>query len=472
VPWALRLVTGLALGLLSVAPLASGAGPLQTAVRDSADNDRNVKRIAGAGATAILITLNWRQVAPAPRPPNFRPSDHEDPAYRWEAFDQQVRRAENRGLEPIVDVYSAPDWAEGDAPGLQGTVQPSPAELAAFAQAAATRYSGRFFALPRVRYWQLWAEQNLYVHLNPQLDGDRVVSAIWYRKMLNAFAPAIRGVRRDNLVVTGGLAPFTTRSGAVERLWWGPGPLEFMREMLCVSKQLKPTCAEKSQFDVWAHHPFTSGGPNHHAYDPDDVSLGDLPEMRRLLQAAVRAGHVVSRRPIQFWVTEFSWDTNPPDPRGVPTKEHARWVSEALYRMWQSGVSLVTWAMLRDEPYASSYYQSGLYYLKRDRPKRAHQAFRFPFVAMPDGRGVVVWGRTPTSRAGALLLERRRANKWTRVRTLRANRHGIFSARLQGPAGGFLRARIGRDRSLPFAVRQTRDRPVVPFGLPGKPGGQ
>ena len=89
-----------------------------------------------------------------------------------------------------------------------------------------------------------------------------------------------------------------------------------------------------------------------------------------------------------IWVTEFGWDTAPADPKGVPLALHARWVSEALYRMWNAGVSLVTWIQLRDDPLTTSYTQSGLYLrareVQRDRPKAALRAFRFPFVAFPD----------------------------------------------------------------------------------------
>ena len=80
-----------------------------------------------------------------------------------------------------------------------------------------------------------------------------------------------------------------------------------------------PTCAKTIQFDIWAHHPYTSGGPTHKALNPDDVSIGDLPEMKRLLDAAVKARTTsVSRQRIRFWVTEFSWDSQPGDPKGVP----------------------------------------------------------------------------------------------------------------------------------------------------------
>jgi hypothetical protein len=455
-------------------PLQAPSRPLQTSLWEVPD-ELGVKRTVATGATVSLMVLNWRTVAPETRPTGFRSFDHEDPAYRWKSFDDRLRRVVEAGLAPLVTIFLAPSWAEGRAEhfGLAGSYRPDPAELGAFARAAATRYSGQIPDLPRVRYWQAWSEQNLFYLLNPQRVNGRPASPSWYRGMLNSFAAAVHSVRPDNVVVSGGLAPFEVFRRDPYR--WNVAPLEFMRLMLCMSKKLKPTCRARSHFDVWAHHPYTSGGPNHHAYRPDDVSIGDLPEMKRLLNAAVRAGHVVSRRPVGFWVTEFGWDTRPPDPKGVPSREHARWVSEALYRMWQSGISLVTWQMLRDTPFKpGSWFQSGLYYRgvtpKRDRPKPALRAFRFPFVALPETRGVAVWGRTPTSTPGSVILERSFSGRWARVRTVRANRHGIFTIHLPLRAGGYMRARMATngERSLPFAVRKTRDRFISPFGtVPG-----
>ena len=60
--------------------------------------------------------------------------------------------------------------------------------------------------------------------------------------------------------------------------------------------------------------------------------------MRRLLTAAYKAGHVDTRKAPGFWVTEFAWDTRPPDPNplAAPIDLQARWTSEALYRSWKS----------------------------------------------------------------------------------------------------------------------------------------
>jgi hypothetical protein len=194
--------------------------------------------------------------------------------------------------------------------------------------------------------------------------------------------------------------------------------------------------------------------------------------MRRLLEAAVAAGHVVSRQRMRFWVTEFSWDSNPPDPNGVPARLHARWVAEAMFRMWQSGVSLVTWFLLRDEPLTRSRNQSGLYLnsggsYASDRPKLALTAFRFPFVAFPSGARIFVWGRTPSGVPGRVMVEQRTAAGWMLLATLRANRYGIFTARLRPylKMRGSLRARFANDSSLAFALAKPPDfRLQTPFG--------
>src|SRR5205085_11897382 len=120
--------------------------------------------------------------------------------------------------------------------------------------------------------------------------------------------------------------------------------------LLCLSPTGPPrrVCDRTIQFDAWSTHPYTSGGPNHRAALPDDVSLGDLPKMKALLDAAVAQGVVVSPHKVAFWVTEFSWDSSPPDPKAVPARVLPRWVAEAFYWMWHSVVSLAMLFTFRD----------------------------------------------------------------------------------------------------------------------------
>jgi len=339
---------------------------------------------------------------------------------------------------------------------LDGFARVDPVQYAAFALAAVRRYSGRTTGAPRVRYWEAWNEPN-------KIPGPpfKAGAASWYRQMVNAFAAGVH-TEPGNVVIAGGLAPFGISTAVA--------PLAFMRSLLCLSSGRPPraTCSTPVHFDIWSTDPYTAGGPTHHAYRKDDVSIGDLPEMKAVLEAGVRLRHIVSTQPVRFWVTEFSWDSNPPDPAGVPAALEGRWVAEALYRMWSAGVSLVTWFLLRDQPVHTSPYQSGLYFrgpsFAYDRPKPALTAFRFPFVAFAQSKKVFVWARTPTGKGGTIVVEQHGSSGWRRVAALRANRVGIASATFAMRAHGALKARIGGNTSLPFSLVPPPDQVYQPFG--------
>ena len=468
--------------------------PLLTAVVDPAavseDPALAMRRIRAAGATVVRLVLPWEAVAPAWPAAGFDAANPDDPAYSWGRFDDDVRTAAASGLDVLAVVVGAPPWAQDrppEAPPNDASWRVRPTDLAAFARAAASRYAGRG-PLPRVRYWQAWNEPNYTSFLNPQLasqlerspslplDADDVVSPDQYRLLVNAFSDAVHGVDPTNVVIAGGLLPFQAASAGIGV---SVGPLLFMRKLLCMSGGAapRPTCGDEVRFDVWSTHPYTVGGPVVQATSPDDVSIGDLPEMNRLLRAAEAAGHVRPARPLEFWVTEFGWDTKPPDSYGVPLALHARWVAEALYRMWTSGVSLVAWFGLRDDDLRGrpegSVIQSGLYFRGEspaaDRPKPTLSAFRFPFVAFPVGKRMRVWGRLPPGRTGSVVVQQSGPDGWRRLAALRPDANGIFQAVLGLRGSGFLiRARLA-DRSLtsvPFSLRRPPDLVVNPFGGP------
>lgn len=463
---------------MAAAP-ARAAGPLQTALVGSsvfygADGNLAFSRAHDARASAIRLQLSWRDTAPpgATRPAGFDPTNPADPAYRWGPFDKLVESARANELEPFIGISEAPDWAQRGTGGRPGTNSPDPAELGYFAQAAAERYGGSFAGLPRVRTWEVWNEANASFFLYPQEVSHRALSPAIYRAMVNSFAAGVKRIHADNDVVAGALFPFVINTQSTQAI----GPLRFMRGLLCMSKRLRPLsgCGAPVHFDIWSHHPYTSGGPTHKAANPNSVSIGELPQMRRLIEAAVHFKRIVHHGRVRLWVTEFGWDTNPPDPNGVPLRLHARWVAEALYRMWRSGVSLVTWFQLRDDAAngrpASATFQSGLYARCAagpacDLPKLALRSFRFPFVAFRSGARVLVWGRTPAESPGEVIVEQASGNRWKRLARLRSNRYGIFLERLRTPRDGALRARApGAEVARPFSLHRPPDRQVNPFG--------
>jgi hypothetical protein len=483
--WVLSLV------VLSLAAALPGQArpavhrPLQTAFTDArienADLNLAFSRMRAAGASAVGIYVIWSSIAPpgSSKPAGFDPTNPADPHYNWADLDARVRAAVANGLSPILVVSRAPTWAENgtaETQFVEGGVRPSPQEFGAFMLALATRYGGNFGGLPRVRHWQAWVEPNLSFHLFPAFDtpysqpvtrASHPVSPDLYAGLLSAFSNAVHAVHGDNVVIAGGLAPFA-RFGPFDH---GVAPLVFMRQLLCLTARNRPLagCARQSQFEIWGQDPYTGGGPQHRALVPGNVSIGNLGEVRQTLQAAVRAHRIASRGGLRFWVMEFGWNTKPPFSQGVPVRLHARWVSEALYRMWLDGVSLVTWFQLRDDQtyQTGTTYQAGLYFncpagLACDRPKPSLTAFRFPFVAFRAGARVLVWGRTPTSRPGRVRIEQRRGARWVALGALRADRFGVFTSRLRPRGGGDLRAVFAGARSLGFSLRRPPDRVINP----------
>ena len=455
------------------------ARPLATGIADPLSTDTGdplvFSRVRQAGSRFVRLTALWHTIAPAARPVIWNPTSPLDPSYRWSQLDGEVRAAVQARLTPLIQVYGAPSWAnrcqiqnDADAP-----CDPDPAAFGDFATALARRYDGSLPGLPRVRYFQAENEPNLFLFFKPQRRNGRPVSPRLYRALLNRFGAAVKSVHGSNRVVAAGLAPLK-RPGSI-------APLDFARRLLCMRGRRHPRpagrgCGKGVRFDIFSVHPYTTGGPTHSARGRDDVSLGDLPEVRRLLRAADRAHRIRGAfRHTPLWITEFGWDTNPPDPNGLRMGIAARWASEALYRAWLAGVKAFFWYELRDNPADgapnSEVAQSGLWLrgatLAEDRPKGTLEAFRFPLVAFGRARGTLVWGRTPHGRAGDVKLQARRGRgRWRGLRRAHAGRGGIFRVRLHKRLGKRYSARavFRGEASVPFSLRRVPDFYQPPFG--------
>jgi hypothetical protein len=474
----IALLPAILVALASGASAAeAGLRPLHTGISYVYDNDtaafENVKK---AGAQLVQTPLRWPSVAPGQQPANWNPEDPSDPHYDWESTDLWVTRAVAAGLEPILQVRGAPLWAqrcpsnEPDAP-----CNPSPDALAAFTTAAVRRYSGHFDGLPRVRYWQGLNEPNLSLFFNPQYDGDKPVSPFLYRTLINRFYAAVKAVEPADLVIAAGLGPIAVPKYTI-------GPMRFTRLLLCMKGHTHPRpsagdCEGGVHFDIFDIHPYTTGGPTHEG-GINDVELGDLDKLTTLLAAADRAGRIKGAfKHTPLWIMEFSWDSNPPDPGGLPMKIESRWTAEALYRSWKAGVEYFFWYSLRDaepEPKLpfSQTLQSGLFFrgatVAQDQPKEVLFAYRFPFVAYPTRKGLSFWGRTPTSGPGRVALQVLRGGHWHKIAAIQADEGGIFQGLIHSGYGrdkrGSVRAVYEGRASIPFSMKPVPDFPHAPFG--------
>jgi len=444
-----------------------GTRPLQTGLMDpnlfGGPQEAQAFSVAGStGATYVRIAVPWITIAPATPDTSFDASDPDSPDYSWSSLDSEVASAESAGLTPILDLGQPPKWAFSvPRKGVNGGT-PNIADLGQFAHALAAHYDGTHGA-PAEHVFQVWNEPNLSLDLSP-------VDPATYRSMVNAVASSMHGVDPADVVVAGALDPFANKT----KSWHTEAPLDYMRALLCLSTGAHPhaTCKTRIHFDVWSHHPYTFGGPFGKAKLPGDVSLGDLPKMTSLLRAGVRLHRIVSSHSVQFWVTEFAWDTNPPRHNALKIGLQARATAESLHQMWLSGISLVTWYLLQDVP-GNSPYKSGLYFAGRPiataRAKPTLTAFRFPFVAYLGSGTVSVWGRDATSAKEVVTIEERHGlgGAWRPVAKVTTNRYGIFEAklRLAATARDWLRATAaGSGESLAFSLTKPTYPHVGPWG--------
>ncbi len=440
---------------------SAAAAPFRTGFFDDVflDQDSSLRtdwfdRATSEGATVVRLGPTWSAIAPAKRPKGWKPSDPASPGYDWTGLDAGVRDASARGLEILVTLQGAPRWAQGA--GKPKKLQtsgwrPNPSQFAAFATAAAKRYSGSYpdplspgSSLPRVSHWQIWNEPNLSTYVAPQWVRShghwKAEAPELYRALVNAGYKAITAVHRDNFIVGAGTAPYGDLVPGGNRIQ----PVAFLRDVFT-----KPT-----YLDAISHHPYGVGAPLQHALNKDDAAVPDVSKLARVLKTAERRHKVLPRGRKEVWVTEISWDSSPPDPFGVPETQHAHWTEQGLYVLWRQHVNTITWFQIRDQAPVPSYAvtnQSGVFF-RDGKAKLAAVAYRFPFVTTGSkGHGRVgIWGRAPV--AGPLVVELKTGSAWRTLSTRSVGAGAVFTGSVTAAKHAQIRARISSDASLTWRV--------------------
>ena len=481
---------GLTCGLAVALAVASGGGlpaPAQTREtvmqddaellhRSPAEVRRSARRMAAIGVDRVRLTASWSQLAPdseSERRPRFDGSNSRTyPRAGFERLDRAVREVQAAGMKAMIDIaFFAPRWAVERRGGAGRHVwRPSPREFGRFTRALAERYGGVFRdprglrgeVLPAVRLWTTWNEPNHPAFLRPQweLRGGRWRPAAphHYRQMHNVAYDELKAVSPLNAVLIGGLASFGHPGKGPEA---NLGPLRFTRELACVDSRMRPlrrrACRGFAPLraDGFAHHPYSlSTTPDDRDPGRDRVQIGELDRLTGLLAELHRLGRTAT--PLPLYLTEYGYETNPPDPRGRPPEEHARFLAHATYLAWsRPEVRMFSQFLLKDigpnrsEPTGSvtrwSDYQSGLFG-HEGRPKPlVLQAFRLPFhveaLQAEDGsHAVIAFGQVrPRSGPQWMEIQRRDARgRWRREDsaaasiTSAAERCGSFATDSQG----------------------------------------
>ncbi len=441
---------------------ATGPAGVETTLQDDAvllhSSDAGVRRAARVirelGADRVRITAGWSVLAPAahsrtkPGAP-FNPEDTRTyPQAGLLALDRAIRAVDEEGLKVQIDLaFWAPRWAvrkRSPEPARQRWF-PNAADFGQFAKAVAKRYSGHFTdprhriaKLPAVELYTTWNEPNYKQFLQPQWvrtrrGGHRPFSPHIYRAMHETAYSAIRSVRSENRVLIGGLAPTGSKVSGHGN---GVPPLEFLRTLACVNRSLKPLGVRECRgygalhADGFAMHPYSLRvTPGQSARHPDNVYLADLGRLDALIASLHQLGRIESRWPV--YVTEYGYETRPPDPSAQHTPEQqARFLGWSTFLAHSNpNVRMFAQFLLRDIDPAGRHehndFQTGLLYAD-GRPKPAAQAFKIPlfgtYATDRNGSpGVLLYGGVrPGSKEQVVRVERRPpgAGVWEVVETV------------------------------------------------------
>ncbi len=297
-------------------------------------------------------------------------TDPGDPAYNWAIYDRLVKYATDNNIKVVFSILFTPGWANG---GKARTVAPTdPNDLQNFAYAAAERYSGLWIPptwqqdaslgigstpLPKVSMWTAWNEPNNPIWLSPQykrVGGKwRIESAYQYAKICNA---VYNGVHSPYL---GPLAGEQVACGVT-----GPRGNDVPTGIRSSVDPLSFLTAAKTfgmkTFDVYAHHPYAAAGVEPPNYVPTGnykrrVQLGNIGLLMSLVTKLYGPKH--------FWITEYGYQTNPPDNK---TGFGISWAKQALYMKQAYAIArknpridMMLWFLIKDEPNLGG-WQSGL----------------------------------------------------------------------------------------------------------------
>jgi hypothetical protein len=387
--------SGVEFGIQDDAWLEFGPGKL---------SDR-VAQLDRLGLDAVRVTLRWDQVETAPG------------QFRWGRPDRLLGALRARGLDPVVTLWGTPGWANA---GAGPNVAPADgADFASFAREAALRY--RF-----VRRWVMWNEPNKPLWLRPASPETYVA------RILNPGYAAIKSVNRASRVAGGVTAP---RGGN-----GGVSPVDFIHRMDRAGARL----------DAYAHHPYpvyAGDTPFAGGCSCKTITMATLERLLRVVGQAFPSARI--------WLTEYAYQTNPPDAFGVSYANQALYIGESARRVYEAPkVDLLIHYLYRDEPELAR-WQSGLETVD-GKPKPARAAMMLPLAQVSrHGGRVGLWGQVrPGSGPQRYVLQHFVSGRWEALGgTRRTNAHGYFSRTVLAPKGSQFRLWYPADRVASPALK-------------------
>lgn len=380
---------------------------------------RSLDEIHALGATTIKFYLKWSDVAPRARtkPKGFNGASIASySSARFVAYDALVRETQARGMRVQIALTGpAPGWATAKRGDTQGVDRPSAREFRRFAQAMGTRYDGAH-GVPRVNYWTVWNEPNNPRFLYPAATRRRTAkSPHVYRNLVQG---AVKGLRasghRHDTILFGELLPVGPRKLFRKN---NIRPLLFMREMFCLDGRFhrfrgaaarRRGCQHFHRFtglSGFAYHPYArNNGPSRRIAGRDNASFAVLGRVTRTLDRAYKRKRF-SKRKAKLYITEFGFQSNPPDTFQTRLSRIPGFLNEAEWIAYHNRrVASYSQYLLTDVPSGRSLrelgatWQGGLRFANGQAKPGVYNAYRSPiFVTRLGTVGATVWG---SARAG------------------------------------------------------------------------
>ena len=503
------LSAALAALLVGLAAAPAHAGPGQEATfqddnllvySDPTAVAQTLDELRSLGVDRLRVTMVWRSIAPDnekdAKPTGFDAADPDSyPKGAWDRWETVTRLARERGMDVNFNVsVPAPDWATPTPAreDIDATYEPNAAEFGAFVKAAAIKFDGNH-GPPRVDYWSIQNEPNQAGWLTPQWtqrpNGEWVEAAPRiYRALADAAWTALQETGHGSgTILVGETAPKGLRTNRGETR--SIDALRFIRRLYCLDDNLQalqgeaaeaqgcPTADQIAAFPAqhpalfratgWAHHPYELlFAPNRRPAWRDWATMANLGDLQGLLRRIYARYAQPLDGDVPLYLTEFGYQTNPPDKRGVTRARQADYLNQAEYIAWRNGdVRTLGQFLLRDDgDPVDVTFQSGLR-TNDGQVKPALRAYRFPIHvprrSLERGQRLRVWGVPRAAPDGAparveVQFKRRGSRRWRRLAVRSAD--GYVNVSLRAPGTGAVRLAWNGETSRSVQIRTARRR--------------
>ena len=453
-----------ALAVTAAALLAPGAASASQSQVSLIQEDRELFGMAGKdpaevmaeikdlGVDVIRTNVLYYKVYTRPnqrrKPSGFDASDPNSPEYNWFLTDRLIDLAEANGIRVLVTISGPGPFFASSSPRrcvrVPCTYKPKASEFGEFAAAVAKRYRGR------ADYYAIYNEPNLVDWITPQQKkpgGGRVqIEGKIYRQLFIAGQRAIARFDpgRRNRVLFGETAAIGE-------------PLSLMRSALCLDEEGRPFrgslarrhgCGGRpAALNVggFAIHPYNFGGygtPRQRTPRETALPIAHIPRLHRVIDAARRYRRIRRRAPI--YVTEFGFQTRPPDPSGRSPAKQAQYINESDRLLFADRrVAMVSQYEVTDPPERDQ-FNSGLRFFRGRAAKPSYQAYKVPIVVTRRSSGLVeVYGQVRPGGASTVQIQAARGGaQFAAVRSVRTNGRGVFRVNIRRRGAAGLRWRL------------------------------